>query len=61
MCMRGFVYRFINRLAIVTYLLFRRDVSFQLYHRKTYLHTYIPVFILYLNTIGRGVKIITNE
>ena len=55
--MRGFVYRFSRdcHLYIVPARRFVSTLSSE--NVSTYIHTYI----LYLNTIGAGVKIITNE
>ena len=55
--MRGFVYRFSRdcHLYIVPARRFVSTLSSE--NVSTYIHTYI----LYLNTIGGGVKIITNE
>ena len=55
--MRGFVYRF-SRDCHSYIVPARRFVStLSSENVSTYIHTYI----LYLNTIGGGVKIITNE
>ena len=57
--MRGFVYRFSRdcHLYIVSARRFVSTLSSE--NVSTYIHTY--TYILYLNTIGGGVKIITNE
>ena len=55
--MRGFVYRFSRDCY-----LYCSGATFRfnfINGKRIYIHTYI--YILYLNTIGSGVKIITNE